>query len=87
MNNLAGEKEDRILFVFEKKNEYYLSIVFRLFVQEETSRSFFTLSFNLSYSLYSLINQHFKALLYTCISRERKCGQAVVSRAKERSML
>jgi hypothetical protein len=43
MNNLAGEKEDRILFVFEKKNEYYLSIVFRLFVQEETSRSFFTL--------------------------------------------
>jgi hypothetical protein len=41
---LCRWKRDRILFVFCFKKKCYLSLVFRLFVQEETSRSFlFTL--------------------------------------------
>jgi hypothetical protein len=85
-NNLAGEKEiEFCLFFFFKKTNVIYPLSFVYLFKKSLVVHFFLLSFNLSYSLYSLINQHFKALLY--ILKERKSGQAVVSRAKERSML
>ena len=80
--NLQVKKKstDRILFVF-KREKCYLDIAFRLFVQGErqTSRSFFFYSyvhsFNLSYSLYPIINQHFQALFDVHISTPRERGK------------
>jgi len=83
--NFAGEKEIEFCWFFISKKNVIYPLSFVYLFKKRLVVHFFLLSFNLSYSLYSLINQHFKALLY--ILRERKSGQAVVSRAKERSML